>query len=116
MKTTVLLAAFVVFAAVAVPHAQWLTHQTPKIPRTSDGKPDLAAPAPRGADGKPDLSGTWQRGAPPAMPVPDTALTAESRALLREREENYRKDRPSYQCRPSGPELLAGWRRIVPGP
>ena len=32
------------------------------IPRTADGKPNLAAPAPRMADGKPDLSGLWQLG------------------------------------------------------
>ena len=39
--------------------AQWLHVPDPKIPRTQDGKPDLAAPAPRKADGKPDLSGIW---------------------------------------------------------
>ena len=27
--------------------AQWLDWRTPGIPRTADGKPDLAAPAPR---------------------------------------------------------------------
>src|SRR5438046_2937228 len=113
MKATVLLTAFLISAAIAVPQAQWLTRQTPKIPRPSDGKPDRAAPAPRGFDGKPDLSGVWQRGAPPSIPVPDEALTAASKALLNERQENYRRDRPSYQCRPSGPELLAGWKRIV---
>ena len=41
-------------------HAQWLNYPTPGIPRTPDGKPNLAAPAPRTADGKPDLSGIWQ--------------------------------------------------------
>src|SRR6202051_3327760 len=40
--------------------AQWINYPTPGIPRTADGKPDLAAPAPRTADGKPDLSGLWQ--------------------------------------------------------
>jgi hypothetical protein len=40
-------------------HAQWLNYATPGVPRTRDGKPDLAAPVPRGADGKPDLSGVW---------------------------------------------------------
>jgi len=47
----------VVFSATA--HAQWLNFPTPGIPRTRDGKPNLAAPAPRAADGKPDLSGVW---------------------------------------------------------
>ena len=40
--------------------AQWLDWRTPGIPRTADGKPNLAAPAPRTPDGKPDLSGLWQ--------------------------------------------------------
>ncbi|MGB6941241.1 MAG: hypothetical protein WBE37_02440 [Bryobacteraceae bacterium] len=40
--------------------AQWLNYPTPGIPRTPDGKPNLAAPAPRTADNKPDLSGIWR--------------------------------------------------------
>lgn len=39
--------------------AQWLNFATPGVPRTKDGKPDLAAPVPRTADGTPDLSGVW---------------------------------------------------------
>ena len=40
-------------AAVATAHAQWLNYPAAGIPRTKDGKPDLAAPLPR-ANGKPD--------------------------------------------------------------
>jgi hypothetical protein len=40
--------------------AQWLKHPTPGMPRTSDGKPDLSAPAPRAENGTPDLSGLWR--------------------------------------------------------
>jgi len=41
----------------AVPiFAQWINYPSTTIPRTADGKPDLAAPAPRDPDGKPDLS------------------------------------------------------------
>jgi hypothetical protein len=39
--------------------AQWLTEPTRGIPRTSDGKPDLSAPAPRTAEGRPDFTGLW---------------------------------------------------------
>ncbi len=39
--------------------AQWLNLPTAGIPRTSDGKPDLAAPAPKTSAGKPDFSGMW---------------------------------------------------------
>src|ERR1700733_2264766 len=52
-----LLAAIVLMGASL--HAQWINIQTPGIPRTAEGKPDLAAPAPKTPDGKPDLSGTW---------------------------------------------------------
>jgi hypothetical protein len=39
--------------------AQWPDYPTAGVPRTPDGKPNLAAPAPRSADGKPDFSGMW---------------------------------------------------------
>jgi hypothetical protein len=39
--------------------SQWLHYPTPGVPRTRDGKPNLAAPAPRTSDRHPDLSGMW---------------------------------------------------------
>jgi hypothetical protein len=54
------LAVVVVLALSTSLHAQWLNYPTRGVPRTLDGKPDLAAPAPRTADGKPDFSGIWQ--------------------------------------------------------
>jgi len=44
--------------AVSAP-AQWVSYPTAGMPRTKDGKPNLAAPVPRTRDGKPDLSGIW---------------------------------------------------------
>jgi hypothetical protein len=56
----VLIAAFVgLLTITAVAEAQWLNYPDPRIPRTPDGKPIVAAPAPRAPDGKPDLSGVW---------------------------------------------------------
>ncbi|MGH9645988.1 MAG: hypothetical protein ACRD4E_04145 [Bryobacteraceae bacterium] len=39
--------------------AQWLHYPTAGVPKTRDGKPNLAAPAPKTADRKPDLTGMW---------------------------------------------------------
>jgi len=51
----------VIFVLLSVgADAQWLHYPTPGLPRTPDGKPNLAAPAPRASDGHPDLSGIWQ--------------------------------------------------------
>jgi hypothetical protein len=48
-------------ALMAAPsEAEWLKYPTPGIPRTSNGKPNLSAPAPKTAGGKPDLSGIWR--------------------------------------------------------
>jgi hypothetical protein len=48
-----------VFVMLGNGYAQWLNHPAPGIPRTRDGKPNLAARAPRASNGKPDLSGVW---------------------------------------------------------
>src|SRR5437016_2721477 len=54
-------AAIAVFLFVTSPAgAQWVNYPTAGIPRTADGKPNLAGPMPRAADGKPDFSGVWQ--------------------------------------------------------
>ena len=59
MRSIVALFAAVVLSASSAP-AQWLQFPTAGIPRTPDGKPNLAAPAPRASDGKPDFSGMWR--------------------------------------------------------
>jgi hypothetical protein len=52
-RTGSLVAAMLTIATLPAA-AQWLNVPTKVIPRTKDGKPDLAAPAPRKPDGKPD--------------------------------------------------------------
>ena len=97
--------------------AQWLDRPTPGIPRTADGKPNLSAPAPRGPDGKPDLSGVWN--GPDPAPRPDPAdMQPWVKALVPQRQQEFFKARPAYQCLPSGPEAerFAGWKRILQTP
>ena len=83
--------------------AQWLEYPTPGIPRTTDGKPNLSAPAPRTPDGKPDLSGLWrttngrllQNLGADGVEIP---MRPAANALFRERQDNNGKDRPSGRC------------------
>jgi len=112
-----LLAALVLLAGTAPASAQWLDRQWPGIPRTADGKPNLSAPAPRGADGKPDLTGVWDAPNIVGRPEPDN-LQPWVMDLARQHQLEYYKQRPYYQCRPSGPEAekFGGWKRILQTP
>jgi hypothetical protein len=63
MKPLLGIVALAIIAALAPSvSAQWPAYPTPRVPKTADGKPDLAGPAPRTADGQPDFSGNWRRG------------------------------------------------------
>src|SRR5207248_9072946 len=57
--TGAVFAVFITLGASPPGSAQWLNYPTAGVPRTPEGKPNLAAPVPRTADGKPDLSGIW---------------------------------------------------------
>ena len=59
MPRRVLLLTVAVLICQSALSAQWISHRTPGVPRLSDGKPNLKAPAPKAADGRPDLSGIW---------------------------------------------------------
>ncbi|HXD21202.1 MAG TPA: hypothetical protein VN654_29525 [Vicinamibacterales bacterium] len=111
------LAALVLVVGTTPASAQWLDRPWPGIPRTEDKKPNLKAPAPRGPDGKPDLTGVWN--GPLPEPVFDPAIAQPwINDLMRQRQREYHKGRPSYQCLPSGPEAdrFAGWKRVLQTP
>jgi hypothetical protein len=88
--------------------AQWLNHPTPGIPRTPDGKPNLAAPAPRTPDGKPDLSGLWTKISPKysrniAADLKPEDIQPWAQALVEKRREDLGKEYMNVQCVPLGP-------------
>jgi hypothetical protein len=113
----------VILVSGATLDAQWLNHPTRNVPRTADGKPNLAAPPPRTADGRPDLSGIWQL--QPDAPCPAVGCQEGYRAgreflnlgaklpgglpyqpwaaaLVKERTEQLGRDDPVGLCRPGG--------------
>ncbi len=97
--------------------AQWLDRQWADVPRTADGRPDLTAPAPTGPDGRPDLTGLWTA-APPVADLDPAVLQPWVADLARERQQEYYRTRPYFQCQPSGPETerAGGWKRFVQTP
>jgi hypothetical protein len=122
-RTTATLAA--VFASFILPASadgQWLNYKAPGIPRTADGKPDLAAPTPKMPDGKPDLSGIWQGnsggyGVNIASDLKAGEVRPWAEALYQQRKENLSKDYPGLRCLPEiGPELSLGMYKILQTP
>lgn len=105
--------------------AQWIKPQPTGVPRTPDGKINLAAPVPRTADGKPDISGMWfsssKYNANLATDLKDGApFTPSMKALFAERTANQSKDDPDANCLPDGvPRITAAGNlphRIVQTP
>ena len=101
---------------------QWINYPTPGIPRTPDGKPNLAAPAPRMADSKPDLSGIWQTnsGGYTVNIVTDLKpgdIQPWAEALFKQHAENLSTDFPGLRCLPDmGPQISLGMYKILQTP
>jgi hypothetical protein len=88
--------------------AQWLNQPTPGIPRTTDGKPNLSAPAPRTSDGQPDLSGLWNRISPKysrnvAADLKPGEVLPWADALVQQRIEDLGRGYMNVLCVPLGP-------------
>jgi hypothetical protein len=116
---TLLITPFFLVATPSV-EAQWINHPTPGIPRTADGKPDLAAPVPRAPDGKPDLSGVWNiNGLGYSTNITNVEMLPWAQRIYNERVATYGHEDPAANCLPEGPRAaLAGLEpfRIVQNP
>ena len=106
----------------AVSAAQWLRYPTAGVPRTREGKPDLAAAAPRTANGTPDFSGVWENdgydpnvregsgGGPPRTAFFDLAhglggappYQPWAAELAKTRKATFGRDNPDARCLPLG--------------
>ena len=124
LSRQVRLSAIVVLCcAAAAVHAQWLGYAVPGVPRTPDGKVNLAAPVPRTPDGKPDLSGTWEseggyfgnlaRDLKPG----ELLMYPWAEAQVNENQRNLHKNDPMVACLPPGvPRINLGGNRTMPHP
>ena len=128
------------FGLLATPLVgQWISYPTAAVPRTPDGKPDLAAACPRAADGKPDFSGLWitptsrqgNANFPGCEPVPDEFINIGSSLkeglpyqpstadLVKKRQGEQRVNDPLSHCLPVGPvrlHTMPGLRKMIQTP
>jgi len=106
--TTIATVCGLLAAAVAL-SAQWLNVPTAGVPRTSDGKPDLSAPAPRTPDGGIDLSGIWEpipkyvRNIAADLKDGEVPMQPWAEAVYKERLSGARsREEPDANCLPQG--------------
>ncbi len=113
-KSAATLAMLILTAIGSAPlPAQWLDQPTRGIPRTSDGKPNLAAAAPRTSDGHPDFTGLWNKISPKyksniAADLKPSDIQPWAQKLVAERDENLQKDYMHELCLPLGPGYATG--------
>ena len=100
-------------------YAQWFDWEYPLVPRTSDGKPDMAAAVPRTHDKRVDLSGLWVPVNASGSLYDSSRLRGWAQDAMAEASSNFYRSDPRLHCLPSGPGswaaegIAGGMRRIV---
>jgi hypothetical protein len=96
-------------AVAGMAAAQWVNYPASGIPRTSDGHPNMAAPAPKTSGGTPDLSGVWEaedqtyfRDLADGLKPEEVVMTPWAKAIQKQREERDHADDPLASCLPHG--------------
>jgi len=125
LRIEFLIVKLVIFGSFSITlSAQWPSFPSAMVPRTSNGQPNLEAPAPKTADGKPDLSGIWENfrsnaaaqaagqaaGGAPLATFRDIGsgmkdglpLQAWAAELKKQRMAENSKDNPDAKCLPMG--------------
>jgi hypothetical protein len=108
-------------ALMAAPSdAEWLKYPAPSIPRTSNGKPNLSAPAQK------PQTGSLIFGEPGGLTPADTRLMSPLRrgeiqpwadALYRQRQARFGVDNPALRCFPTiGPGISSWLYRVLQTP
>jgi hypothetical protein len=102
--------------------AQWFDWQSPLIPRTADGRPDLSAPIPRTAAGGVDLSGLWVPEGARGSLFDEAKIRGWALDAMAEAQRTFYTADPRFHCLPSGPSSypagasVGGTRRILQHP
>ena len=101
------------WVTVAPAMAQWLNLQTPRVPRTGEGKANMEAATPRTPQGKPDLAGIWQADKESAnedlshgFKKEDFPIKPWAEELAQKRQARGAADIPTASCLPAGIPLL----------
>jgi hypothetical protein len=115
--------ALFLFLMITTPvQAQWFDWQSPLVPRTADGRPDLRAPVPRTADGQVDLSGLWVPEDARGTLFDESKIRGWALDAMAAAEASFFTTDPRFHCLPSGPSsypagaTVGGTRRILQHP
>ena len=103
-------------------YAQWFDWKNPQVPRTDDGKANLAAAVPKTKEDRIDLSGLWVPVNASGSLYDSSQLRGWAQDAMATAKANFYRSDPRLACLPTGPGswaaegIAGGMRRIVQHP